>query len=112
MLKIKSTQQKQIGIVGSRLKLEEVFVVLQITIPIVKGIIILKPSFYEDEDFYNESPSNQARIDIPVKSTQGVDGIVEALLDGEIQDVPTAKLCAKRYFERLGYEVEIISETE
>lgn len=109
MLKIKSTQNKQIGIVGSRLKLDEVFVVLQITIPIVKGIIIFKPSFYEDEEFYNESPSNQARVDIPVKTAQGVDGIIENLLDNESQDVPTAKLCAKRYFERLGYEVEIIS---
>lgn len=108
MLLIKATQVKEINLVGTTFKLESVFVYLQITFPIVKDVIIFKPSFYQNEQLFMADVKNQIRTDIQVRTTQGVDGIATKLKVGESQSIQQAIICAKDYFESLGYEVVIL----
>lgn len=108
MLLVKATQEKEISLVGTTFKLESVFVYLQITLPIVKDIIIFKPAFFQTEEMFDTDVKNQIRTDIQVRSTQGVDGIATKLKEGETQSVEQAVICAKDYFTHLGYEVEIL----
>lgn len=108
MLLVKATREKEISLLGTTFKLESVFVYLQITLPIVKDIVIFKPVFFQTEEMFNTDIKNQIRTDIQVRTTQGVDGIVTKLKEGESQSVEQTIICAKEYFETMGYEVEIL----
>lgn len=108
MLLVKATQEKEISLVGTTFKLESVFVYLQITLPIVKDVIIFKPAFFQTEDMFDNDIKNQIRTDIQVRTTHGIDGIATKLKEGESQSIQQAVICAKDYFESLGYEVEIL----
>lgn len=108
MLLIKATQEKEISLVGTTFKLESVFVYLQITLPIVKDIIIFKPVFFQTEEMFNTDIKNQIRTDIQARPTHGIDGIATKLKESESQGIEQAIICAKDYFVSLGYAVEVL----
>lgn len=109
-LRVKSNSENTIKLNNVNVTLEEVFVKLEVIIPIKDDVLILRPFFYGDESYYENNPGDQIKTNISFKMTNNVGGKLFALKENEEQSISTALNYASNYFEELGYDVEVLND--
>lgn len=100
-LLIKSTEEKKIVIQGTEIELPNIYARLEFV-----GRACGKKL---EIAFYTFASKNAFKQNCSPLSTSVAQGCLTVeLLETEVQDLPTADLYAKKGFEKLGFEVEII----
>lgn len=102
---IKATQEKKIRILGTPIETPSVYGRIRYVGDFSGKIIEFETALWGNKEYFEKKEPN-ILVDVPSGAQK------TELKAGEKQTIQQVLICAKDFYESLGYEVEIISEME